>query len=127
MTQYLVEIVIGTEYLLLIEADNESKAHDLARQYHTGGNYPTVSELEHEAGRAVVSVSEFNHPPCPVCQEAKNDCDANSVETGEIVQTFQQLHDHYTKMNDDTAHQISIVLDGYLTHCVSTCNTYSRG
>ncbi len=128
MQQYIVEVVIGTEYLLLIEANNESQAHDIARQYNDNepNSYGNVSQLEHDAGRAVVSVSEFNHPPCSECDEAKLDCEANSVETGEIVQTFEELRAHYTKVNDDTARHLAIVIDGYLTHVVSPCNRYSR-
>lgn len=124
MTQYLVEVVIGQEYLLLIEADNESKAHDFARQYTRDGNFPNVSELEQEAGRAIVSVSEFNHPPCSICNEAYLDCVAESVATGELVNTINTLYKQ--NQNAEVRQHLVQVLDGYLTHVVCPCNTHSR-
>ena len=128
MKQYVVEVVIGTEYVLLIKANNESHAHDIARQYDDNQtqNTPNVTELEREAGRAINNVSEFNHPPCSECGESQLDCEANSIETGEIAQTIETLREHYTKVNDDTARHLAIVIDGYLTNSVSPCNRYSR-
>ena len=128
MTTYLVKVIIGTEYLLDVEADTAQQIHDLVDHYDPSEiDSDHIVQLENETGRAILQIDEYTLPDCPVCEESQTDCTANSVETGEIVQTFKQLHDHYTKLNDETANQLSIVLDGYLTHCVSTCNTYSRG
>lgn len=128
MTTYLVRLIIGTEYFLKVEADTAQQVHDRVNNYDpTGIDNDHIVQLENETGRATLQIDEYTLPACPVCEESETDCRTNSVETGEIVRTFKQLHDHYTKLNDDTAHQLSIVLDGYLTHCVSTCNVHSRG
>ena len=88
-------------------------------------NHNHIVQLESETGRNTFSIEEFTPPVCPTCQETQTDCTANSVQTGEIVQTFEYIQ-RYSQLNEDTKEHLAIVLDSYLTHGVSPCNEHSR-
>jgi hypothetical protein len=126
MQQYFVEVIIGTTYELLINVNNEQEAHNIAGFINPEDKYTHVTRINKEPGRAILALREFNQPPCDICNEAKLDCDAASVKTGEIVQTFRNLISPLATTSEDEAHHLSIVLDAYLTHGVSPCNMYSR-
>ena len=125
MTTYHVEVVIGTQYLLQVEADNEQQLHDRVDHYDPNYLHGFIVPMENETGRSVISIKEFIEPICQTCQETKTECNVNSVLTGEIVQTFDYIQ-RYSQLNEDTKEHLSIVLNAYLTHGVSPCNNYSR-
>ena len=127
MEQFTVQIVIGTEYLYLVDAEDALHAEYIMQRYD---QTPTdkfsnhVTELEHEAGRAIVKITEFHHPPCSICGEAQLDCIASSVEAGEIKNTIETLYNRNN--NEEIREHLTTVLNNYLTHGVSPCNDHSR-
>jgi predicted HAD superfamily Cof-like phosphohydrolase len=126
MSEYLVTVVIGTEYLYLVEANNEEHARDIIEAYEQTPNDPNhlrIEELETEAGRAITEVLEFERPTCDTCEELQIVCEAHSEHAAVIKDALTRLA---SECNDTMSEYIHEVLDSYLTHGVSPCNTESK-
>ena len=124
MPTYLVKLIIGTEYLLDVEADTAQQVHDRVDNYDpTEIDNDHIVQLENETGRAILQIDEYTLPTCPVCEETKFLCEAHSEHTHQLVDIVQDL---IKQSNENIAEYLTEMLQEYLVHCVSPCNAHSR-
>jgi hypothetical protein len=124
MTTYHVGVVIGTQYLLQVEADNVQQVHDRVDHYDPNEfQHENIVQLENETGRAIVQIEEYTLPTCPVCNESKYLCEISSEHTHQLIEIVQHL---IKQSNENIAEYLTEMLHEYLVHCVSPCNAHSR-
>jgi transcription termination factor NusB len=124
MTTYLVKVIIGTEYLLDVDADSIQQVHDRVENYDPNEfQHDHIVQLENETGRAIVQVEEYTLPTCPTCEETKYLCEAHSKHTSQLIDIVQNL---IKQSNENISEYLTEMLQEYLVHCVSPCNRYSR-
>ena len=124
MTTYLVKVIIGTEYLLDVDADSIQQVHDRVENYDPNEfQHENIVQLENETGRAIVQIEEYTLPTCPTCEETKYLCETNSEHTHQLVDIVQHL---IKQSNENISEYLTEMLHEYLVHCVSPCNAHSR-
>ena len=124
MTTYLVKVIIGTEYLLDVDAENIQQVHDRVENYDPNEfQHDRIVQLENEIGRAILQIEEYTLPTCPTCNESKYDCEAQSEHTHTLIDIVQQFIE---QSNENISEYLTEMLQEYLVHCVSPCNAHSR-
>ena len=126
MNEYIVTVVIGTEYLYLVQANTEAHAHAIIGEYDQTPNDPNahlIDELESEAGRAITDCKVFHRPTCPTCEETIYDCEAHSEYAFQVKDALTTLA---ATCNETMSEYIHEALNAYLIHGISPCNAESK-